>query len=119
MARKDFARALKGGEELRITVIGRLSARKITLPVWFVQDGEVLYLLPVKGASTLWYRNLLKNRLLGLATKQEKWHTNRLTLIRDRARVRRIADRFRAKYGAGDVRRYYSRFDAAVRIQLG
>ena len=32
--------------------------------------------------------------------------------------VRKVADMFRAKYGAGEVKKYYSKFDVAVRIPL-
>ncbi len=33
--------------ELKITVTGRKSAHPISIPVWFVLEGDVLYLLPV------------------------------------------------------------------------
>jgi hypothetical protein len=42
-------------------VIGRKSGRTISNPVWFVLDGENLYLLPMQGSDTQWYKNLLKN----------------------------------------------------------
>jgi hypothetical protein len=32
--------------------------------------------------------------------------------------VKEIADKFRAKYGAEDVRKYYSKFDVSVEISL-
>jgi hypothetical protein len=118
MALKDFATALQRTDELKITVVGRSSGRKITLPVWFVQDAKALFLLPVKGSGTEWYRNLLKNRMLGLAARGAKWRARKVSLIRARARIRKVAGMFRAKYGARDVKKYYSRFDAAVRIPL-
>src|SRR6266576_3928806 len=55
-----FKQALEGTDEVEITVIGRSSGRKITNPVWFVQEGDELYLLPVRGSDTDWYRNVLK-----------------------------------------------------------
>jgi hypothetical protein len=119
MALKDLNKALQSTEEVKITVIGRSSGRKITIPVWFVEDGKVLHLLPVKGSGTEWYKNLLKNRTIALAAKGATWTAKRVTLIKDRARVRRVADMFRAKHGAGDVKKYYSKFDVAVRIPLG
>jgi hypothetical protein len=42
-------------------VIGRKSGRTISIPVWFVLEGEKLYLLPVQGSDTQWYKNALKN----------------------------------------------------------
>ena len=47
--------------EINITVTGRKSGRAISNPVWFVLDGDKLYLLPVKGSDTQWYKNVLKN----------------------------------------------------------
>jgi hypothetical protein len=119
MALRDLAKALPRTDEIEISVTGRASGRKITHPVWFAQAGEALYLLPVKGSRTGWYKNLLKNRRIVLATRRAKWTPKNVRLIRDRARVRKIADMFRAKYGAGEVKKYYSTFDVAVRIPLG
>jgi len=119
MALRDLKKTLQSAEEIKITVTGRSSGRKIALPVWFVEDGKVLHLLPVKGSDTEWYKNLLKNRTIALAAKRAKWTARKVTLIKERARVRKVADMFRAKYGAGDVKKYYSKFDVAVRIPLG
>src|SRR5438309_11838270 len=47
--------------QIKITVIGRKSGRTISIPVWFVLEGEKLYLLPVQGSNTQWYRNVLTN----------------------------------------------------------
>ncbi len=47
--------------EINITVTGRKSGRSITLPIWFVWNEGKLYLLPVKGSDTQWYKNALKN----------------------------------------------------------
>jgi hypothetical protein len=42
-------------------VIGRKSGRTISIPVWFVLEGENLFLLPVEGSDTQWYRNVRRN----------------------------------------------------------
>jgi deazaflavin-dependent oxidoreductase (nitroreductase family) len=47
--------------QIKISVIGRKSGKTISIPVWFVLDGEKLYLLPVQGSDTQWYKNVLKN----------------------------------------------------------
>jgi hypothetical protein len=39
----------------------RRSGKTISIPVWFVAEGGELYLLPVQGSDTQWYRNVLKN----------------------------------------------------------
>jgi len=118
MARADFRKALPRAEEVRITVVGRSSGRRITLPVWFAADARALYLLPVTGSDSAWFRNLRKNRSIALAVKGSRWKARKVTLIRNRSRVRKIADLFREKYGAGQVRKYYSRFDVGVGIPL-
>jgi len=46
---------------IKITVIGRKSGKTISIPVWFVLEDKNLYLLPVQGSDTQWYKNLLKN----------------------------------------------------------
>jgi deazaflavin-dependent oxidoreductase (nitroreductase family) len=47
--------------QIKISVIGRKSGRTISVPVWFVLERENLYLLPVQGSKTQWYKNVLKN----------------------------------------------------------
>jgi len=37
--------------EINITVTGRKSGRSISIPVWFVLEGEKLSLLPVRGSD--------------------------------------------------------------------
>jgi len=40
--------------QIKITVIGRKSRKTISIPVWFVLEGEKLSLLPVSGSDTQW-----------------------------------------------------------------
>lgn len=57
----DLREQLSRYREINITVTGRKSGRSITNPIWFVLEGERLYLLPVSGSDTQWYKNVLKN----------------------------------------------------------
>src|SRR6266571_3663810 len=107
MALGEFTKTLKGTNVIEITVTGRASGRKISNPVWFVQEGEKLYLLPVKGSDSDWYKNVLKNLIITLAANGVTW-TAKATPITDAAKVGDIAEKFRAKYGAGEVKKYYS-----------
>jgi hypothetical protein len=50
--------------EINLSVTGRKSGRTISQPVWFVLDDEKIYLLPVRGSDTQWYKNLLKDRAI-------------------------------------------------------
>jgi len=43
--------------EINIIVTGRKSGRTISIPVWFVLADDKLYLLPVQGSDTQWYKN--------------------------------------------------------------
>lgn len=99
--------------ELKITVTGRKSGRPISNPVWFVLEGDKLYLLPVKGSETQWYKNLLSNHALQIEARGSEAEVKPVP-ITEAKQVASIVEKFRDKYGAGDVKKYYSRFDAAV-----
>ena len=51
---------LSRSRQVNITVTGRKSGRAISSPVWFVLEDDKLYLLPVQGSDTQWYKNVLK-----------------------------------------------------------
>jgi deazaflavin-dependent oxidoreductase (nitroreductase family) len=117
MASVDFKKALTSTRELEITVTGRQSGRPISLPVWFVLEGDTLYLLPVKGSDSQWYKNILRNPSMTISAGGTK-NTVNPKPITDPAKVREVVEKFRAKYGAADVQRYYSKFDVAVEVKL-
>jgi hypothetical protein len=112
-----IAQALDATQELQITVTGRKSGRQISLPVWFVRQHDHLYLLPVRGSETEWYRNVLQTPVMTIAAKGTTAGV-KAKAITDGKRIRDIADQFRKKYGAGEVKKYYSKFDAALEIEL-
>jgi hypothetical protein len=103
--------------EIEISVMGRKSGKKISRPVWFVLDEEKLCLLPVRGSETQWYQNLLHNRWISLSTRSAAGEFNG-TPITDSKRVSSVVEKFRQKYGAGDVKKYYSKLDVAVVVNL-
>jgi hypothetical protein len=49
----------KGGDTA--IVDDPVSGRTISIPVWVVLEAEKLYLLPVQGSDTRWYKNVLQN----------------------------------------------------------
>lgn len=116
-SRAAFGRALAARDEISITVKGRKTGRAITLPIWFVLDGDTLWLLPVQGSRSQWFRNVRADPTMTIRAG-----TARRTFSAKASRVQRIiravVSKFRAKYGAADVARYYSGFDAAVRVPL-
>jgi deazaflavin-dependent oxidoreductase (nitroreductase family) len=109
---------LARSSEIHITVTGRKSGRSITVPVWFVLEGNTLYLLPVKGSDTQWYKNVLKNPKMRIKARGAEEEI-KVRAVNDAARVKSVVEKFRAKYGAGDVKQYYSKFDVAVVAELG
>ena len=107
---------LSKSSEITITVTGRKSGRSISIPVWFVFDDGKLYLLPVQGADTQWYQNVRKNPKIRIDADGAQAELE-VILITDPKEVSAVVEKFRKKYGAGDVKKYYSRFDVAVLAQ--
>jgi len=115
MAKRNDALAdrLSRSREINISVIGRKSGRTISNPVWFVFDAGKLYLLPVKGSDTQWYKNALKNPSIRIDAHGADAEVKAVP-ITDRKQVSSVIEKFREKYGANDVKKYYAKFDVAV-----
>ena len=103
--------------EIHLTVTGRKSGRAISNPVWFVFEDDKLYLLPVQGSDTQWYKNVLRNPTIQIDARGAQAEV-KVVLVSDAKQVSDVVGKFRAKYGAGDVKKYYSKFDAAVVAQI-
>jgi deazaflavin-dependent oxidoreductase (nitroreductase family) len=103
--------------EINISVTGRKSGRAISIPVWFVLEGGTLYLLPVQGSDTQWYKNILENPSIRIDARGEDAKLQ-VVPITDATEVSSVIERFRAKYGANDVKKYYSKFDVAVLAKM-
>jgi len=103
--------------QIKLSVIGRKSGKTISIPVWFVLEDEKLYLLPVKGSNTQWYRNVLKNPSIRIDARGVGAEL-RAVPITEAQPVNSVVEKFREKYGAKDVKKYYSKFDVAVVVEL-
>jgi hypothetical protein len=103
--------------EIEISVTGRNSGRTISIPVWFVLEGEKLYLLPVQGSDTQWYKNVLKNASIRIEARGTEAKLQAVP-ITDAAGVASVVKKFREKYGASDVKKYYAKFDVAALVQM-
>jgi len=103
--------------QVNISVTGRKSGRTISNPVWFVFEEGKLYLLPVKGSDTQWYKNVLKKPLMRIDARGAEAEVKAVPLT-DAASVASVVEKFRAKYGAGDVKKYYAKCDVAVSAQM-
>jgi deazaflavin-dependent oxidoreductase (nitroreductase family) len=103
--------------QIKISVIGRKSGRTISIPVWFVLEGDKLFLLPVQGSDTQWYKNVLKNPSIRIDARGVEAKVRAVPIL-DANTVQSVVEKFREKYGAKDVKKYYSKFDVAVRVEL-
>ncbi|MFZ0761815.1 MAG: nitroreductase/quinone reductase family protein [Candidatus Sulfotelmatobacter sp.] len=116
-SKDNLKERLERRREVKIGVIGRKSGRKISLPVWFVLEGEKLHLLPVAGSETQWYQNLRENATIGIDARGAQGEF-RAVLVTGAKAVKSVVEKFREKYGARDIKKYYSGLDVAVLVRL-
>ena len=112
MTNTDLHRRLDRANEITLSVKGRKSGKDIPRPVWFVNEGNTLYLLPVQGSDTNWYKNLLVDPTLKISANGVEI-SERSRQITDSKEVDNIVRKFRSKYGEGDVRKYYPKTDVS------
>src|SRR5215210_5935225 len=101
--------------EIRLSVKGRKSGRDISRPVWFVDEANTLYLLPVQGSDTNWYKNMLVDPTLKISVNGTEISV-RGKRITDNNSIDDIVKKFKTKYGEGDVKKYYTNFDVAIEV---
>ncbi len=111
-----FSHGLQGANEIEITVTGRTSGRSLTYPVWFALDGDKLYLIPVRGSDTDWYKNLRKTPTIRLEARGKTFTTS-AHLLTDEAQLGKVLEKFRDKYGR-NVKSYYPKLAVAVEVPL-
>jgi len=115
MSKCDLHQRLNSAYEITLSVKGRKSGRDIPRPVWFVYEGNTLYLLPNHSSDTNWYKNVLVDPTLKVSANGIEIPA-RGKLITDSNRVDDIMRKFRSKYGK--VKRYYTKLDVAVGVTL-
>lgn len=113
----DAGKALDTSEELQITVTGRRSGKQHTTPVWFVREEKTIFLLPVRGSRSQWYKNVVKSKKIKISTGKLSLDLS-ATPITTSEKIVSVADKFRKKHGARDVKKYYTGFDAAVELTI-
>ncbi len=65
------------------------------------------------GSDTQWYQNVLRNPEMRIDARGVKAELTAKPISKSDA-VKSVIEKFREKYGAGDVKKYYSKFDVAV-----
>jgi deazaflavin-dependent oxidoreductase (nitroreductase family) len=116
MAHTDFSSVAQNISEIEITVTGRTSGRSHSYPIWFALDGNKLYLIPVKGSDTEWYKNVRKTPTIRLSARGRTLTAN-ARILTDEAQLDKVLEMFRDKYGR-NVKSYYPRYDVAVEVPL-
>jgi len=117
LSREAFLQALEGSNEVEIGFQGRRSGKTYRTPVWYVLEGRTILLLPVSGSKTSWYRNILEKPRLSLRAGGREI-TVPVKPLTEKGAVKAVVEKFRAKYGAGEIKRYYTGLDVAVEATL-
>ncbi|TCB90998.1 DUF2255 family protein [Micromonospora zingiberis] len=110
--------ALSGVREVELTVTGRRTGRQIARPVWFVQADDNVFLVPVTGSDSQWYKNVRQTPMVQLAVDGTALSSS-ATPITDADQVANIVAMFCDKYGADQFESYYPKHDVAVQVPLG
>jgi deazaflavin-dependent oxidoreductase (nitroreductase family) len=113
VAKESLKERLSRYRQIKLTVVGRRTGHIISMPVWFVHERDKLYLLPIRGSDTQWYKNILKNPSIQIDARGTS-AAFRAVPIRGAKAVNSVVEKFRKKYGAGDVKKYYLKFDVAA-----
>jgi hypothetical protein len=121
MSKDDIHQRLDRASEIRLSVKGRKSGRDIPRPVNFVHEENTMYLLPVQGSDTNWYKNLLVDSTLKISVngeEEEEEISVRGKPITDSSRVDDVVRKFKSKYSEAVVKKYYPKTDVAVEVPL-
>jgi len=102
-AKDDLKDRLARYRQIKLSVIGRKTGQTISIPIWFVLEGEKLYLLPVQGSDTQWYKNVLKNPSIRIDARGAEAEFRVVPTTEAKA-VKSVIEKFREKYGASDVK---------------
>jgi len=95
---KQRLAAVKDRSTLRLSTIGRKTGKRHTVTVWFLVDGEAVYLV-TSNMKRDWIRNVMKNGHIELAVGDEvlKGRAKRIT---DAKRLEHVKTLLAKKYWA-------------------
>ena len=125
MTDSEFLKALTSTEAIELTVKDQKTGRSSSRPVWFVLESEKLYLLPMTGSDSEWYKNILVNaevqisarsplRVLGMKGRKLTANTKPIQA----SEVADVVQKFKSKYGAAEISKTYSKLDTAVQVLI-
>jgi hypothetical protein len=113
---QDFEKALTGEQEVQISV-KKKDGKGRTVPVWFSVEGRTLELMPMYGQKTKWFKVVESSGNLEIRAKDAVKSASP-KIVRDRKTIDAIKRRFGAKYGEGQVSKYYPNQDVALEVQI-
>jgi hypothetical protein len=113
MVASEFLEALKSRNEVELSV--QRSGRWTTRPVWFVVDVPTVYLLPMYGTNTKWYKHVTADPEIELSVSGKKVRAQARPLL-DAHQLADVTNRFRSKYG--ELERYYRKLDVAIAVTI-
>ena len=117
MGSEELKSALQDANEVELTTTGRKSGNQSSRPIWFVEEDDKLFLLPVSGSKSNWYLNVEKTPTIGLAADDAELQVEAKP-TKDPGAVEHVVQVFGDKYGADRVKDYYPGVDAAVEVPL-
>jgi len=117
MSGSEFGKVFDSSEELQITVKGPKTGREYSTPVWFVREEKTIFLLPVKGSASRWYKNVVKSKKIRISSGKLSYDLTP-RILRDSKKIASVVDKFRDKHGASDVKKYYAVYDAALELTI-
>ena len=117
MSSEDFKKSLERKSEVNITTIGRKSSKPRTNTVWFVQEQNKVYLLPVSGSKSQWFKNIQAKPRIVFASEKNEIQVEAKPST-DKKFVEGVKKKFEAKYDREEIEKYYTGFDAAVEVTI-
>ena len=113
MAPEEFLEALKSQSEVELAI--KRSGKWTTRPVWFTVNGATVYLLPMYGTDTKWYKHIVANPEIELSVSEKKMRGQARRVL-DAQEFAGVIDLFRSKYG--DLKRYYRKLDVGIAVTI-
>jgi len=93
----DQLRAIDARSEVELSTTGRRSGQARTVTIWFVRDGERVYVQSGKEGKTDWYRNVLASPAVTLRFGAQRLR-GRARAVEDTGEAERVHGLFEQKY---------------------
>ncbi len=114
---RDLLGQLQDEQEIELTVTGRKTGRPLPRPVWFGLENRSLLLLPQYGPTTQWYKNIMKDPKVRISVRGSDFAASIVPIL-DQRRVLHVIGLFTAKYGKGEIDKYYTNMTVAAEVML-